>query len=310
MADDLPGLGRLEALTDTPLAELPPVEAIRSRGERRRARHRSLVAGAALGVVLMGAGTALALTQATGDGQETLVPAAPVRSSATPSPSVSLSSVPLPTPTELPSPAASTAPSSSVVAPTAASPSPSAPGAARPAGPIPAKALLIATQLGESWVRWTSSRGPVEPALDPCGTGVPDGGAVVAHLSGQYQMQDQDGVLPESPGFYQHVVRYASPEAARAAAAEVRAAVSRCPRTTNEGSTATRTVVGTAPFLVELGYEQEGVDPPWVDYAGVAVSGDLVTTWVLGDPHGVPRNGGDQVAQLVTKALCGASGGC
>ena len=223
-----------------------------------------------------------------------------------------------PSPSGTPSPTASPKrPSPSASASASTSPSPPAPSPTAPAtpgGPIPAESLLAPADLGtSSWVRTASSRGPTESSLDPCRTGVPEAGTVVAHLSGNYSLVDADGPVPESPYFVQQVVRYPSAATAQAAAEAVRASVKTCPTTKDEGgSSRTWKAVGTAPFLVQVDYLQEGdeVNAEWYDYAGVTVAGDLVSTWILGDPHGMNRPLADKTAAAVVTGLCKVSGPC
>ena len=302
MADDLPDFDRLQ---DTPLPPLASPELVRARGVQRRTRSRVLLAGSALGVMVLGFGSTVALSG--GGERSTLTPAAEVATSSDPSPS----GTPSPTASsKSPAPSASASPSPS---PSPPAPSPSA-SAAPAGGPIPAEVLLVPADLGSSsWVRTTSSRGPANSSLDPCKTGVPDAGSIVAHLSGEYSLVDADGPVPESPYFAQQVVRYPSAAAARAAADAVRSSVGRCPTTKDEGgSSRTWKGVGAAPFLVEVGYLQEGeqVNANWYDYAGVTVAGDLVSTWILGDPHGMNRASADKAAAAAVSRLCKVSGPC
>jgi len=309
VADDLSDLPDLERLQDIALPPLAPPELVRARGAQRRARSRALLLGSVLSVMALGFGTTVALSG--GGEQATLSPAAPVSSTASPSAPVTPSpkatpappsASPRPSPSQAPSPSASASASASAVA-------------SAPAGSafIPAEALLAPADLGISWVRTASSRGPVDLALDPCKTGVPDGASVVAHLSGVYSMQDADGPVPESAYFTQQVMRYPSAIAAQAAAEAVRESVAQCPTTQDEGgSSRTWLGVGTTPFLVQVDYSQAGddVDAPWYDYAGVTVAGDLVSTWILGDPHGMSRPFADKTATDVVAALCKTAGDC
>lgn len=304
MADDLPELPDLDLLKDVALPPLAPPELVRARGAQRQARSRALLAGSVLGVMALGFGTTVALSG--GAERSTLTPANPVSTSASPS-------APAPaSPKASPAPAPSTSPSPAQ--PPSAVPSPGAVPSAPAGDPfIPVGALLAPADLGTSWVRTASSRGPVDLALDPCKAGVPDGASVVAFLSGQYSLQDADGPVPESPFFDQQVMRYPSAAAAQAAADAIRRSVAQCPTTNDEGgsSRAFRSV-GTQPFLVQVDDIQAGDvnDAPWYDYAGVTVAGDLVSTWILGDPHGMSRSLADRTAADVVSAVCTAAGTC
>lgn len=312
MADDLPDLPDFDRLLDAPLPPLASPELVRARGVQRRTRSRALLLGSVLGVMALGFGSTVALTG--GGDRSTLTPAAEVVASSAPSPSSSPSPSaspkrPSPSPTVSASASASASPSPS------AAPSPTA-SASPGGGPIPAEALLAPADLGSPlWVRKASSRGPAESSLDPCRKGVPEAGSAVAHLSGSYSLVDADGPVPESPAFVQQVVRYPSPAAAQAAAEDVRASVNRCRVTQDEGqfSRGWKTV-STTPFLVQVSYAStepgSGGSPDWYDYAGVTVAGDLVSTWILGDPHGMDRASADRTAAAVVSRLCKVSGPC
>ena len=303
----------LAALSDAPLPPLATAAQVRARGDQRRARSRALLAGAGAAVVLLGAGATYAL----GTGPDTLRTAAPAPSRAPAAATSPATPTPTPAPTQTPTATATATAPPPPAPPTPASPSASATASASSSPSpvrdvaVPAAALVDAADLGAYWVRTASSRSAAEPALDPCGEGLPGASDVVAHVSGDYGMRDADGPVPESAGFSQQVVRYPSAERAAEAAAQVRASVGRCPVQQLPSGTLTLRVVGSAPYLVESSYTP-GDSPqplPFLDYSGVTVAGDLLSTWSLADPHGVPRADADRVAALVQAALCRAGDG-
>lgn len=319
LSDDL--LGPLRA---GPVPPLAAGDRVRARGEQRARRTRALLAGTGALVVLAAGGTAYGLTGG-GGGDDALRFAATAPPVTTAAPTTSPSTAPVcvaggpSTDPTCRGGSAVTTPAPSAGAGTT-SPGPGSPttppSTAPPAPPvaIPAEALVSAAELGTfSWVRWASSRSPVEAGVDPCGTGLVGLESAVAHLSGSYQIEEAGEPVPETPSVGQQVVRFPSAAAAAAAAAGYRADVARCSvLQRRDGSTEELRVVSTSPYVVDLTYTSPdgNRNPFFLNYTGVAVAGDLVSTWTAASAHGYAREDAERVATSVQAALCRVSDAC